>query len=86
MTRKATSSASVTSRWCLVSEYLKVLWELKKQARTYQSDFVRSRIALVNEAASRGHISCVSVAGKNMGVWSLTTAGQLFLSEHGGAL
>ena len=51
-----------------MSEYLKVLWELKKQARTYQSDFVRSRIALVNEAASRGHISCVSVAGKNMGV------------------
>ena len=69
-----------------MSEYLKVLWELKKQARTYQSDFVRQRIALVNEAASRGHISCVSVAGKNMGVWSLTTAGQTFLSTYGGAL
>ena len=69
-----------------MTEYLKVLWELKKQARTYQSDFVRSRIALVNEAASRGHISCVAVNGRNMGVWSLTTAGQLFLSEYGGAL
>ena len=69
-----------------MTEYLKVLWELKKQARTYQSDFVRQRIALVNEAASRGHISCVSVAGKNMGVWSLTTSGQTFLSTYGGAL
>jgi len=69
-----------------MTEYLKVLWELKKQARTYQSDFVRQRIALVNEAASRGHISCVAVNGRNMGVWSLTTAGQTFLATYGGAL
>lgn len=69
-----------------MTEYLKVLWELKKQARTYQSDFVRQRIALVNEAASRGHISCVAVNGRNMGVWSLTTSGQTFLATYGGAL
>jgi len=69
-----------------VNEYLKVLWEIKKQARSYQSDFVRSRIGLVNEASSRGHISCLSTAGKNMGLWTLTTEGQLFLAEHGGAV
>lgn len=69
-----------------MNEYLKVLWEIKKQARSYQSDFVRSRIGLVNEASSRGHISCLSTAGKNMGLWTLTTAGQLFLTEHGGAV
>ncbi|WGH28289.1 hypothetical protein 10P302A_gene0029 [Pseudomonas phage 10P302A] len=69
-----------------MNEYLKVLWEIKKQARAYQSDFVRARISLVNEASSRGHISCLSTAGKNMGFWSLTTAGQLFLAEHGGAV
>lgn len=69
-----------------MNEYLKVLWEIKKQARAYQADFVRSRIALVNEAASRGHISCLSTAGKNMGFWSLTTKGQQFLAEHGGAV
>jgi hypothetical protein len=69
-----------------MNEYLKVLWEIKKQAKSYQSDFVRSRIALVNEASSRGHISCLSTAGKNMNFWSLTTSGQLFLEEHGGAI
>ncbi|WYW04280.1 hypothetical protein Kompost2_00030 [Pseudomonas phage vB_PpuP-Kompost-2] len=69
-----------------MNEYLKVLWEIKKQARAYQSDFVRARIGLVNEASSRGHISCLSTAGKNMGFWSLTTSGQLFLTEHGGAI
>lgn len=69
-----------------MNEYLKVLWELKKQARSYQADFVRSRIALVNEAACRGHISCLSTSGKNMNFWSLTTSGQQFLSTYGGAV
>lgn len=69
-----------------MNEYLNVLWGIKKAARAYQSDFVRANIKLVNEASSRGHISCLSSAGKNMGVWTLTTAGQEFLSKHGGAV
>lgn len=69
-----------------MNEYLNVLWAIKKQAQSYQSDYVRKHIRLVNEASSRGHISCLSTAGKNMGYWSLTTSGQQFLSEHGGAV
>lgn len=69
-----------------MNEYLDTLWGLKKAARSYQSDFVRARIARVNEAACRGHISCLSTSGKNMGYWSLTTEGQLFLAQHGGAV
>jgi molybdenum-dependent DNA-binding transcriptional regulator ModE len=69
-----------------VNEYLNVLWAIKKQAQSYQSDYVRRHIRLVNEASSRSHISCISTSGKNMGYWSLTTAGQQFLNEYGGAL
>lgn len=69
-----------------MNEYLNVLWGIKKNAKAYQSDFVRAHIALVNEAASRGHISCLSTAGKNMGIWTLTTKGQKFLAQHGGAI
>lgn len=69
-----------------MNEYLTVLWGIKKNAKAYQSDFVRAHMALVNEAASRGHISCLSTAGKNMGFWSLTTSGQRFLAKFGGAV
>lgn len=69
-----------------MNEYLNVLWAIKKAARAYQSDYVRQHIKLVNEASSRGHISCLSTSGKNMGHWTLTTAGQQFLSDHGGAV
>jgi hypothetical protein len=69
-----------------MTEYLKALYAIKKEVRTFQSDFYRSNAALVSEAASRGHITCLRTDGRNMGYWSLTTAGQLFLSEFGGAL
>lgn len=69
-----------------MNEYLKVLWGIKKNAKAYQSDFVRAHVALVNEASCRGHISCLSTSGANMGFWSLTTKGQKFLSQHGGAV
>lgn len=66
--------------------YLKVLYDIKREARTFQSDFYRKHAALVSEAASRGHISCIRTDGRNMGVWSLTTSGQQFLSNFGGAV
>lgn len=68
-----------------MGEYIRMLYSIKKEARTFQSDFYRKNAYGVSEAASRGHITCVSTDGRNMGVWSLTTAGQLFLQEHGGA-
>ena len=68
-----------------MNEYLLALWGIKKASRAYQSDFVRGRIALVNEAACRGHITCLSTAGKNMGYWALTTSGQEFLATYGNA-
>lgn len=69
-----------------MNEYLNVLWAVKRQAQSYQSDYVRKHIKLVNEASSRGHISCLSTAGKNMMCWTLTTSGQEFLSAYGGAV
>lgn len=69
-----------------MDEYIRILYSIKKEARTFQSDFYRRNAALVSEAASRGHISCVSTSGRNMGYWSLTTSGQLFLQTYGGAL
>lgn len=69
-----------------MSEYLRMLYAIKREARTFQSDFYRKHAALVSEAASRGHISCLRTDGRNMGYWSLTTAGQIFLNEFGGAL
>lgn len=68
-----------------MNEYLTTLWGIKKASRAYQSDFVRARIALVNEAACRGHITCLSTSGKGMNFWALTTAGQEFLSQYGNA-
>lgn len=69
-----------------MGEYIRMLYAIKKEARTFQSDFYRKNAHAVSEAASRGHISCVSTDGRNMGVWSLTTSGQLFLNEYGGAV
>ncbi|MDF2397070.1 hypothetical protein GV819_15875 [Pseudomonas sp. Fl5BN2] len=69
-----------------MGDYILMLYAIKKEARTFQSDFYRRHAALVSEAASRGHISCISTSGKNMGYWSLTTAGQMFLADFGGAV
>lgn len=69
-----------------MTAYLKALYEIKKEVRTFQSDFYRKNAAIVSEAASRGHISCLRTDGRNMGYWSLTTAGQNFLKKFGGAI
>ena len=69
-----------------MSEYLRVLAALKSGPKYFQSNFVRNNSALVAEAASRGHVSCLSVDGRNAGVWEVTAAGVLFLTKMGGCV
>ena len=69
-----------------MSEYLKVLAALKGCPKSFQSNYVRNNAALVAEAASRGHISCLTISGRNGGAWEITSAGVKFLKTHGGCL
>ena len=55
-----------------MSEYLRVLAALKSCPKTFQSNYVRNNAALVAEAASRGHLSCLSMDGRNNGAWEIT--------------
>ncbi|UZT50424.1 HNS binding protein [Enterobacter phage 04_vB_Eclo_IJM] len=38
------------------------------------------------EAASRGHLSCLSMDRRNNGAWEITAEGVKFLNQHGGCL
>lgn len=67
----------------IMSDYLKVLLGIKSCPKSFQSNYVRNNAALIAEAASRGHISCLTGAGRNAGAWEITAAGTHFLSEHG---
>lgn len=69
-----------------MSEYLKVLMSVKRCPKAFQSNYARYHSALFAEAASRGHISCLSADGRNNGAWELTHSGMGFLKEYGGAV
>lgn len=69
-----------------MSEYLRVLAALKSCPKSFQSNYVRNNSALVAEAASRGHISCLSVDGRNAGAWEVTGLGVRFLKKMGGCV
>lgn len=69
-----------------MSEYLKVLAAIKSCPKSFQSNYARNNAAFIAEAASRGHISCLTVGGRNGGAWELTSAGVEFLKKHGGCL
>lgn len=69
-----------------MSEYLKVLAGIKSCPKSFQSNYVRNNSALVAEAASRGHISCLTMSGRNGGAWEVTASGVEFLKIHGGCL
>lgn len=66
-----------------MSEYLKVLAHIKSCPKTFQSNYVRNYADLVAEAASRGHISCLGVDGRNNGAWEVTATGVKFLKAMG---
>lgn len=69
-----------------MSEYLKVLAGIKSCPKSFQSNYVRNNSALVAEAASRGHISCLTMSGRNGGAWEITASGTKFLKVNGGCL
>ncbi|UEW68674.1 hypothetical protein vBSEqdws315_23 [Enterobacter phage vB_SEqdws-315] len=69
-----------------MGEYLRVLAAIKSCHKTFQSNYVRNNASLVAEAASRGHISCLSVDGRNTGAWEVTGAGVRFLKKMGGCV
>lgn len=69
-----------------MSEYLKVLATIKSCPKSFQSNYVRVNAVLVAEAASRGHISCLTVGGRNGGAWEVTARGVKFLKANGGCL
>ncbi|BBA26442.1 HNS binding protein [Pectobacterium phage PPWS4] len=69
-----------------MSDYLKVLAAIKQCPKTFQSNYVRNHAALVAEAASRGHLSCLAMDGRNGGAWEITASGVKFLKVNGGCL
>lgn len=69
-----------------MGDYLRVLAAIKSCPKTFQSNYVRNNSALVAEAASRGHLSCLSMDGRNAGAWEVTAAGIEFLNSNGGCL
>lgn len=69
-----------------MNDYIKVLQAIKSFPKSFQSNYVRNHAHLVAEAASRGHISCLSTSGINTGVWEVTTSGVFFLSSMGGCV
>lgn len=69
-----------------MSEYLKILAAIKSCPKTFQSNYARQYAHLIAEAASRGHLSCLSSDGRNNGAWEVTTSGIIFMSIHGGAI
>lgn len=69
-----------------MSDYLKILAAIKSCPKTFQSNYVRNYSALVAEAASRGHISCLTTGGRNGGAWEITASGTKFLKVNGGCV
>ena len=69
-----------------MSEYLKVLAAIKQCPKSFQSNYVRNNMALVAEAASRGHLSCLTASGRNGGAWEITASGVKFLKANGGCV
>ena len=69
-----------------MSAYLRVLAALTSCPKTFQSNYVLKNAALVAEAASRGHLSWLSMDWRKNGAWEITAEGVKFLNQHGGCL
>lgn len=68
----------------IMNEYIELLACIKSCPKSFQSNFVRDNASLVAEAASRGHISCLTAWGSNGGAWEITATGATFLRVYGG--
>ncbi len=69
-----------------MDDYIRVLAAIKSCPKTFQSNYVRNNASLVAEAASRGHLSCLSADGRNAGAWEVTGLGVRFLKKMGGCV
>lgn len=67
-----------------MNEYLKLLSYVLYNTVTFKSNYARDRASLIAEACSRGHLTCLSPLGKNVGVWLVSKKGMDFMSEWGG--
>lgn len=66
-----------------MDEYLKVLYTMKMEPKTFKSNYARDHASEIAEAASRGHLTCLNGAGINAGVWTVTARGVRVLKQNG---
>lgn len=66
-----------------MDEYLRVLFAIKMEPKTFKSNYARDNAGLVAEAASRGHLTCLNGAGINSGTWVVTAMGHRLLKKYG---
>lgn len=66
-----------------MDEYLRVLFTMKMEPKTFKSNYARDHASDIAEAASRGHLTCLNGCGINSGVWTVTAKGTRFLKQHG---
>lgn len=66
-----------------MDEYLKVLYRIKMEPRTFKSNYARDNASEIAEAASRGHLTCLDGCGVNSGVWTVTARGVRLLKRFG---
>ena len=62
-----------------MNKYLALLESLLRSPKMLQSDYARENSALVAEAASRGHITSLTVGAIATRQWTITSAGLNFL-------
>lgn len=67
----------------LMDDYLRVLFTMKMEPKTFKSNYARDHAQEIAEAASRGHLTCLNGCGINSGVWTVTARGVRLLKQHG---
>jgi len=66
-----------------VDKYLKLLFTVKMEPKTFKSNYAREHASEIAEAASRGHLTCLNGCGINAGVWTVTARGVRLLKHFG---
>lgn len=66
-----------------MDDYLRVLFTVSREPKTFKSNYARDHASDIAEAASRGHLTCLNGCGINSGVWTVTAKGTRLLKQHG---
>lgn len=66
-----------------MDEYLRFLFLVNREPRTFKSNFARENAVLVAEAASRGHLTALDGCGVCAGHWQVTSRGVRLLKKFG---